>query len=442
MSIRLALLLFLFPATATAQQRAAAQVQKDPQIAQLVANVSADSARAYLTRLVGFGTRHTMSDTVSATRGIGAARRYIYETFQRFSRACGGCLEVYYDAHDAVNPRAPGRPVVRVVNVVARLKGNTDPDRLVILMGHYDSCICTTDQNDFTSDAPGANDDGSGTVAVMELARVFSKQFPRGLAATVLFVPVAGEEQGLLGSGSMADSLATDSTKFVYAALTTDIGGNIRGQKGGIDSTSMRVFAGEPDDGPSRQLARYIEAVGEAYQPNVDVRVIERLDRIGRGGDHRPFWEKGSAAVRFSESLENYMQQHLADDKLEFVHFPYVQKVARINGAATAHLALAPAPPDSARMQRLREGGGADWKLSWRVAPGATRYEITVRKTTEAHISRVVDVGNVTEYTLLDTQADDLWIGIRSVGPNGHRSLIRSFHTPERLPSSLTTPRR
>jgi hypothetical protein len=170
--------------------------------------------------------------------------------------------------------------------------------------------------------------------------------------------------------------------------------------------------------------------------------VIERLDRIGRGGDHRPFWEKGSAAVRVSESLENYMQQHLADDKLEFVHFPYVQKVARINGAATAHLALAPAPPDSARMQRLREGGGADWKLSWRVAPGATRYEITVRKTTEAHISRVVDVGNVTEYTLLDTQADDLWIGIRSVGPNGHRSLIRSFHTPERLPSSLTTPRR
>jgi hypothetical protein len=435
-------ILFLVSATGLqAQKPAGAQVTADPEVRQMLNSVSADSMRTYLTALVGFGTRHTMSDTLSPTRGIGAARRYIYETFQRFSRECGGCLEVYYDAHDAVNPRAPGRPTVRVVNVVAKLKGRTDPNRLVILMGHYDSCICTQDQNDFTSDAPGANDDGSGTVAVMELARVFSKRFPQGLNATVLFAPVAGEEQGLLGSAGMVDSLAKDSTQIIYAALTTDIAGNIRGQKGGIDSTTIRVFAGDPDDGPSRQLARYIENVAETYQPKVDVRVIERLDRIGRGGDHRPFWERNFAAVRFSESLENYLQQHLPEDKLQYVHFPYVQKVARANGAATAHLALAPAPPDSLRMQRQRDGGGVDWRLSWKPAEGASAYEVTIRKTTEPHVSRIVNVGNVTEYMLLDTQADDLWIGIRSVGANGHRSMVRSFHTPERLPSVLT-PRR
>jgi hypothetical protein len=397
--------------------------------------------RTYLARLVGFGTRHTMSDTLSPTRGIGAARRYIHETFQRFSRACNGCLEVSFDPHDVVNPRAPGRPTVRVVNVMAKLEGRADANRIVILMGHYDSCICSIDGNDFTSDAPGANDDGSGTVAVMELARVFSKHFPQGLNATVLFVPVAGEEQGLLGSGALADSLAKDSTMFVYAALTSDIAGNVRGQKGGVDSVSMRVFAGEPDDGPSRQLARYIEGIGESYVPGFDIRVIERLDRIGRGGDHRPYWDKNIAAVRFSESLENYQQQHLPADKLEFVSMPYVQKLARTNGAATAHLAFAPAPPDSARMQRMRDGGGVDWRLSWKAVAGATRYEVTVRKTTEPHVSRVIDVGNVTEYMLLDTQADDLWIGVRSVGDKGHRSLIRSFHAPERMPAALT-PRR
>ena len=440
--LRSILLLLVISSAAAAQQPAGMKVTQDPAIARMLADVSADSMRSYLTKLVSFGTRHTMSDTLSPTRGIGAARRYIHEKFQQFSNACNGCLEVSFDPHDTVNPRAPGCPTVRVVNVVAKLKGRTDPNRLVILMGHYDSCVCTQDQNDFTSDAPGANDDGSGTVAVMELARVFSKHFPQGLNATVMFVPVAGEEQGLLGSGALADSLAKDSTLFVYAALTSDIAGNVRGQKGGVDSTTMRVFAGEPDDGPSRQLARFIEAYGESYVRNFDIRVIERLDRIGRGGDHRMYWEKNIAAVRFSESLENYLQQHLPEDKIEYVHFPYVQKLARTNGAATAHLAFAPPPPDSVRMQRQRDGGGVDWRLSWRAAPGAARYEVTVRKTTEPHVSRVIDVGNVTDYMLLDTQADDLWIGIRSVDAAGHRSLIRSFHSPERLPAALTPTRR
>jgi hypothetical protein len=408
--------------------------QPDPQVASLVNAVSVDSLRSYLTTLVGFGTRHTLSDTVSATRGIGAARRYIHAKFTDFARDCGGCLEVSFDRHRAANARTHN-DTVDVVNVVAKLAGRSDPARLIIVEGHYDSCICSVSMTDSASDAPGANDDGSGTVAVMELARVFSRAFPKGLAATVLFVAVAGEEQGLLGSTGLANALAADSSVRVYAALTSDIAGNVHGQKGGIDSTSIRVFAGEPNDGPSRQLARYIEQVGELYVKGLDVRVIERLDRIGRGGDHIPFWQNGFAAVRFSESLENYLHQHRPEDKLEFVSFPFVQKLARVNGAATASLALAPAPPDSVRLRRVIESGGVDWQLSWiapRTADGIAGYEVTIRSTTEPRISKVIAVGNVTTFLLADTQADDLWIGIRSVGTNGHRSLVRSFHAPDR----------
>lgn len=411
----------------------AAAQQQDPKIAALVSSVSADSLKSYLTTLVGFGTRHTLSDTISATRGIGAARRWIHSKFGQFSARCGGCLEVEYDVHFAANARTRN-DTVRIVNVIARLPGRSDPHRLIIVEGHYDSCICSVSMTDHTSDAPGANDDGSGTVAVMELARAFSKAYPRGMEASVLFVAVAGEEQGLLGSTGLANALATRPDIRVYAALTSDIAGNIHGQKGGVDSTSIRVFAGEPDDGPSRQLARYIEEVGEDYVAGIDVRVIERLDRIGRGGDHIPFWQNGIAAVRFTESLENYLHQHRPEDRIEYVSFPYIQKLARINGAATANLALAPAPPDSLSMRRIVESGGADWDLSWKAAAGnVAGYEITIRKTTEDRISRVVSVGNVTSFVLKDTQADDLWIGIRSVDAAGHRSLVKSFHAPERM---------
>lgn len=404
--------------------------QRDSQIAALVRSVSSDSLRSYLTTLVGFGTRHTLSDTTSSTRGIGAARRWIHRKFLEFSRDCSGCLQVGYDSYRMANQRTRN-DTVDIVNVIARLPGR-DTRRLIIVEGHYDSCICSVSMTDGVSDAPGANDDGSGTVAVIELARVFSKTFPKGLDATILFVTVAGEEQGLLGSTGLASRLAADTSVRVYAALTSDIAGNVQGQKGAFDSTSIRVFAGEPEDGPSRQLARYIENVGEQYVRDVDVRVIERLDRIGRGGDHIPFWSHGFAAVRFTESLENYLHQHRPEDRLEFVSFPYIQKLARVNGAATAALASAPAYPDSLRMQRIIESGGSDWNLSWRAVPGAVGYEVTVRATTESKLSRVIAVGNVTSYLLKDTQADDLWIGIRSVGARGNRSLIRSFHAPER----------
>lgn len=420
-------LVFLAVDTAAAQQTAV-----DPQVVAMLNSISADSIRSDLTALVGFGTRHTLSDTLSATRGIGAARRWIHRRFEQFSRDCGGCLQVEYDTHRAANERT-NNDTVNVVNVIAKLPGRTDPNRIIIVEGHYDSCICRVSQNDAVSDAPGANDDGSGTSAVMALARAFSKAFPQGLSASVWFVAVAGEEQVLLGSRGLAKTLAARGDVKVYA-LTSDIAGNIHGQKGGVDSLSIRVFSGEPDDGPSRQLARYIETVGEMYVQGLDVRVIERIDRISRSGDHVPFWQYGFAAVRFSESLENYLRQHTAEDRIEFVSFPYIQKLARVNAAATANLALAPSPPDSMRMRRVVASGGADWELSWKAAVGAAAYEITVRKTTEPHISRVIPVGNVTSYLLLDTQADDLWIGIRSVSSNGHRSPVKSFHPPDWVP--------
>ena len=421
---------------------AALLVRRNPALVDALQMVSGDFMREYMTRLVGFGTRHTMSDTLSSTRGIGAARRYIFETFQQFSNDCGGCLDVYYDSHEVVNERAGGQRVV-LRNVVARLKGRTDPNRVIVLMGHYDSCVCNIQGADPTADAPGANDDASGTVEVMELARMFSQKFPQGLDATILFVPVAGEENGLLGSTALAERLLADRTLHVQAAFTTDIGGNVRDPKGNVDSVSMRVFAPEPDDGPSRQLGRYVKAVGQAYVPAFEVRVIERLDRIGRGGDHRPFWDRGVAAVRFTESFEDHRHQHLPDDRIEFVDFPYMQKLARVSGATAAHLALAPAPPDSLVMRRNTQVSGRDFALAWRAprnAPDLAGYEITVRETTEFFPSRVIPVGNVTRYNLMDTQADDLWIGIRSVDRDGNRSPIVSFHIPERLPQSLSRP--
>ncbi len=411
----------------------------DPAIRAAVQEISVARLRATEEKLVGFGTRHTLSDTVSATHGIGAARRWIFATLEGYSQACGGCLEVRYDPHDVVIQRFPSHPTAHVVNVVATLRGRTDPKRLVVVTGHYDSCVCSLNQQDSTSDAPGEDDDGSGTAAVLELARVFSERFSHGLDGTIVFATVAAEEQGLYGSQGLAQELTADSTLQVEADITNDIVGNVRGQKGGIDSTAMRVFAGLPDDGPSQQLARYAVQAGHAYVPRFGVSFIERLDRIGRGGDHEPFWRAGLAAVRFSETLENYLHQHLPGDR-DDVSFPYLRHVAQVNAATIGSLAAAPRAPTGLKLTRLIPSGGVDWDLSWTAVPGApdlAGYEITIRRTTEPFVTRVVSVGNVTGYTLRDTQADDLWIGIRSVDREGHRSLIRSFMPPQPLPTAL-----
>ncbi|HJR63018.1 MAG TPA: M28 family peptidase [Gemmatimonadaceae bacterium] len=399
----------------------------DPAVAAVLAAISADTIRAIDSALVSFGTRHTMSDTVSTARGIGAARRWIHARLTEWSRACDGCLRVEYDPAMVTVERHPEKPQVNVVNVLAILPGR-DTSRVIVMGGHYDSCVCSLDRWDVTSDAPGADDDGSGTSAVMEQARVFSRLYPRGLEATVIFALYAGEEQGLLGSTHLAQRLKKDG-KQIVAAMTDDIVGNIVADDGRVDSTSVRIFAADPDNGPSRELARYVWALGRVYQRELEVLPVFRLDRIGRGGDHIPFTRQGDAGLRFSERLENYKRQHLPTDTLADVSFPYVAKVARLNAATIAALGLAPPVPDSARAQRDRESGGQKWRLTWKRVPGAARYEVVVRRTTSPTWENVIRVDNDTTY-LLSEQLDDLWAGVRSVSQTGHRSLAAVLPPP------------
>lgn len=428
------------PSTLAAQQRvtavaaatgAAADVRMglvhDERIVAALREISPARIRATDSTLVAFGTRHTMSDTVSATRGIGAARRFIKAAFSRYSAECGGCLRVEYDPAMITVARHPQKPTVNVVNVLAWLPGR-DTTRVVVMGTQYDSCICNLNPWDATSDAPGADDDGSGTSALMELVRVFSKRFPKGLDATVLFVAYAAEEQGLLGSTHLAQKLH-DSGYKVVAGMTDDIAGNVVADDGRVDSTTVRVFSGDPDNGPSRELSRNVWALSTLYTPGFNVLPVSRLDRIGRGGDHIPFHQRGDAAVRFSERLENYKRQHLPTDNFANVNFGYVANVARLNGATVGALAAAPATPDSARAQRDEKSGGQKWLMTWKPSAGATSYEVLVRRTTSPLWEKIIPVGNVTSYLLPD-QLDDTWAAVRSVGAGGARSLAASVPPP------------
>jgi hypothetical protein len=410
-------------------------LEPDPALVATLRDVSPARLRVTDSTLVAFGTRHTMSDTLSTTRGIGAARRWIHAELTRYGRECGGCLRVEYDPTMVVVERHPQKPSVNVVNVLAWLPGR-DTTRVVVLGGHYDSCICSVDRFDATSDAPGADDDGSGTSAVIELARVFSRRYPRGLEATILFVLYSGEELGLLGSTHLAERLHAQGYRVV-AGMTDDIVGNVVAEDGRVDSASVRIFAPgfplverdgrvavnlEMDASPSRELGRYVWALGSIYLPGFEVRPIFRLDRVGRGGDHAPFYRRGDPALRFTERLENYKRQHLPTDRLADVNFGYVANVARLNAAAVGSLAAAPAAPDSVAARRDAPSGGQKWNVAWRAVPGAAAYEVLVRRTTAPTHERVISVGNVTSY-LLDEQLDDAWVAVRSVGANKHRSL-------------------
>ena len=257
-------------------------LRRDPELSTLLGEISPARIRETDSVLVSFGTRHTMSDTTSSTRGIGAARRFLFERLSAYSRECGGCLKVEFDPAIVEVTRHPEKPRVNVVNVLAWLRGR-DTSRVVVIGGHYDSCICNTDRWDFTSDAPGADDDGSGTSAVVELARVFSQRFPKGLDASIVFALYSGEEQGLLGSTHLAQRLH-DSRYKVAAAVTNDIIGNVVADDGTVDSTSVRIFGADPDNSPSRELARYTWAIGTLYDRAFAVLPIFRLDRISQVG--------------------------------------------------------------------------------------------------------------------------------------------------------------
>jgi hypothetical protein len=405
---------------------------RDPALAQAIGDISATEIRATDSILVAFGTRHTMSDTLSNTRGIGAARRYVFNKLEGYSKACGGCLRVQYDPAMMEMRGHPQHPQVNVVNVLAWLPGR-DTTRVLVMGGHYDSCICgRTDLGplarfEATQDAPGADDDGSGTSAVVELARVFSKHFPRGLATSVIFVAYSGEEEGLYGSTHLSERLHAAGYKIV-AAFTDDIVGNIVADDGKVDSTSVRIFGAEPDNGPSRELARYAWAAGVIYNPGFQILPVFRLDRISRGGDHSPYVSLGDPGLRFTERLENYKRQHLPTDDFAHVSFGYVANVARLNASVVGTLANAPAPP-VALARRDQASGGQKWMITWRPVPGAATYEVLFRQTIAPTYEKIYQAGDGMSFLLPD-QLDDGWAAVRSVGANGHRSLTSAVPPP------------
>ena len=395
--------------------------------------------------LVGFGTRHTLSDTVSTTRGIGAARRWIFDEFTRISKACGGCLEVRYVSGTVQGePRIPGP--VEVVSVIAIQRGGVDPNRYVIMSGDIDSRV--SDVMDATSDSPGANDNASGVAGTLEAARVLSKQ---RFAGSIVYAALAGEEQGLFGGKFLAEEAKRQGWR-IEAVLNNDMIGNSRGIDGVHDTVTARVFSegtrvtetaedararrftGGELDSPSRNLARYIARMA-AHVPNLDVMMVYRLDRFGRGGHHRPFNDLGMPAVRVMETHEHYDRQHqdlrVVDgrrygDTLDGVDFAYAAKLTALNAVALAGMAGAPPPPANVRI----EGAvSADTTLKWtrpdrRQAPGLAGYRVYWRLTTDPHWTRSRWVGDVEAATLENIVIDNYFFGVAAVAKDGSESPV------------------
>src|SRR5216684_9199391 len=445
----LALVLAANPGTAAQIMPAATKgepMAADDRIAAALRQVSTEHIRTNIEKLVSFGTRLTLSaqdpDSVAAGRGIGAAREWIKSEFERYSKDCGGCLEVKIDSF--TEPAADRIPQpTKIANVYAVLKGTDakNAKRIVLVTGHYDSR--NSDTLDVKGDAPGANDDGSGTAVSLECARVLSQlKFP----ATIIFLTVAGEEQGLNGSHHFA-KMAKDRGLQIEAVLNNDIVGGDK--SAGQDHSVVRVFSeglpaaateqdisrvrglgGENDSG-SRQLARYIADVGQAYNVGVKPILVFRLDRYLRGGDHYSFNQQGFSAVRFTEFREDFHHQHQNvrtengieyGDLPKFVDFDYVAGVARLNAAALASLASAPAPP--ADVHLLAKDLENDSTLTWTASPGgrAAEYEVLWRATAGPEWEHVQKIGSAT-HTTLKLSKDNVIFAVRAVDREGHRSL-------------------
>src|SRR5688500_770579 len=352
----------------------------------LADQVSEHALRATVERLVGFGTRHTLSSRDHPTRGIGAALNWTESEFQRMSRECGGCLEIVRPRDTVTRPPRIPTPTI-VENVVAIQRGTTEPNRVVIITGHIDSRV--TDVMNATADAPGANDDGSGTAAVIEAARVLSRhRFP----ATIVYAALSGEEQGLHGGKILADYARAQGWEVV-ANLNNDIIGNSCGSDGVCDDAHVRVFSEGPrwqgredlaarqrslggeNDAPGRNLSRFLDTLADRLSLGLDVRQIWRNDRFGRGGDHTEFLNAGYPAVRFSVAVENYNLQHQDlrtengieyGDTIDRMDFPYLRRVTQLNVAALAALARAPMPPAPA----VEGAVSTDTNVRWNAVPG------------------------------------------------------------------------
>ncbi len=433
----------------------------NPQIEKIIAEISAKNIEASIRKLVSFGTRHTLSSQDDPNRGIGAARRWIKAEMDRYSQESGGRLIITED--EFMQPPTQRVPKeTKLVNVVATLPG-TQPeskDRMYVVSGHYDSCVCSQGMTDAESVAPGASDDASGTAAVMEMARVMSKyQFD----ATIVFMTVPGEEQGLLGAAHWAEEAKKKSLN-IAAMFTNDIIGNTFGGNGVKDNARVRLFSegvptteteaeararqsvGGENDGPSRQLARYIKEVGERYMPNFEVTLVFRRDRYGRGGDHNAFLQRGFPAVRFTEPNEDFTRQHQKvreengikyGDVFEMSDPAYVAQVARINAIAMASMALAPAPPSEVRFKTGRQE--YDTTVAWQPnkEPDVAGYRIVWRETYQPFWHRSIEVGNVAEFIMKSLSKDDNFFAVQAIDKDGNASVPsfpRSGQRPQGQP--------
>ncbi|SFC33270.1 Peptidase family M28 [Flagellimonas taeanensis] len=417
--------------------------QTDLRIYDIINSVSAERIEKDVTTLANFGTRHTLSDTVSQTRGIGAARRWIKSEFEQISSNCNDCLEVFYQK-DIVKKGDNARIVhdVWVVNVVAIQRGTKYPNRFIIMSGDIDSRV--SDPADFTSDSPGANDNASGMAGTLEAARVLSKyQFE----SSIIYVGLSGEEQGLYGGKGLA-AHAKEKGWDIVGILNNDMIGNITGVDGVVSNRDFRIFSepvppteteqqrnarrfyGGEVDGISRQLARYVYHTTKTYMPEMNPMMIYRLDRFGRGGHHRPFNDAGFAGIRIMEAHENYTQQHqdirvedgiAYGDVLEHVNFGYAKKLTAVNAINLASIAWGPPAPETVEIGGIVEPNA---KLKWSKVDGAVGYKIYWRDTTSPTWDNYRYVGDVTEHTLEGIVIDNFFFGVAAIGKDGHESPV------------------
>lgn len=407
---------------------------------------SAERIQNDIQTLVDFGTRHTLSDTVSQTRGIGAARRWIKAEFERISEDCGGCLEVFYVSDYVTGSRIP--EPANVVNVIAIQRGTSDPNRFVMMSGDIDSRV--SDPLNGTSDSPGANDNASGMAGVIESARVLTQySFP----GSIMYVGLSGEEQGLFG-GAILAKYALEKGWKIKAVLNNDMIGNIKGINGVINNTTARVFSegtrdvetqreartrrftGGEVDSPSRNIARYVDLMADRYIPNLDVMMIYRLDRFGRGGHHRPFNEVGIPGVRIMETNENYVMQHQDlreedgikyGDTIDGVDFDYAAKLTGLNAVTMAGMAWAPSPPNSVRIAgAVRPSTTLSWEaLDAGQNPQLAGYKIYWRLTDSNQWEKSVFVpADVLTHTLENVVIDNYYFGVASVSKTGFESPV------------------
>lgn len=418
---------------------------KQKAVYDIIDAISADRIEHDVRKLAGFGTRNTFSDTLSETRGIGAARRWIKAEFDSISESCNNCLKVFYQK-DLVTPEDGNRVPKKawVVNVVAIQKGTKYPNSYIIMSGDIDSRASNT--MDYTTDAPGANDNASGMAGTIEAARVLSKY---KFESSIVYVGLSGEEQGLFGGKGLADYAKQQGWEII-GVLNNDMIGNIEGVDGVIDNRSFRIFSeptsftetekerqmrryyGGEVDGVSRQLARFIYMTTKTYMPEMNPMMIYRLDRFGRGGHHKPFNDLGYPGVRIMEAHENYNRQHqdvrvengiAYGDVVAGVNFGYAKKLTAVNAINLASLAWAPMAPKEVEIGGVVE---ASVKLRWKKSDdkNIAGYKIYWRDTTAPYWQYSRYVGNVNEFTLEGIVIDNYFFGVVAVGKNGFESVV------------------